>query len=299
MVLFTSVRPLERAENLKSVYDAYDGDKEFVQRSNGKPIPEMHSGKYRLVVTDGTIEESPGKYLWINHGMGAGKKVGLQHPTYPFHRSDLVTCAIASSEQMVPHIANVLGISESQVIPLGMPRTDAYFKKRKRSHDKKQYLYTPTFREYRDWIPDFDLIDSHLTDDEEFIVKPHMVTKRLLARNRVHVVERSSDIPSTDSLVDADVVITDFSSIVFDAMVLRKPIALFAKDRFRYLNTRGMYCTYPAMYSDCFCDNEEDMVQQLRQVQWTDHMEELREYYAGACDGHSVDRCVQFIKDML
>ncbi len=299
MVLFTSVRPLERAENLKSVYDAYDGDKEFVQRSDGKPIPGMNSGKYRLVVTDGTIEESPGKYLWINHGMGAGKTVGLQHPTYPFHRSDLVTCAIASSEQMVPHIANVLGISESQVIPLGMPRTDAYFVKRKKKHDKKQYLYAPTFHGYRDWIPDFNLIDYSLTDDEEFIVKPHMVTKYLPVGERYHVVERSSDIPSTDSLVDADVLVTDFSSIMFDAMVLRKPIVLFAKDRYRYLETRGMYCTYPAMYSDCFCDDETDLVQNLRQVQWTPHMEELRDYYAGACDGHSVERCIQLIKDML
>ena len=299
MVLFTSVRPLDRAENLKSVYDAYDGDKEFVQRSDGKPIPGMNSGKYRLVVTDCTIEESPGKYLWINHGMGAGKCVGLQHPTYPFHRSDLVTYAIASSEQMVPHIANVLGISESQVIPLGMPRTDAYFKKRKKKHDKKQYLYAPTFHGYRDWIPDFDLIDYGLTDNEEFIVKPHMVTKYLPVGERYHVVERSSGIPSTDSLVDADVLVTDFSSIMFDAMVLRKPIVLFAKDRNRYLETRGMYCTYPAMYSDCFCDDETDLVQNLRQVQWTPHMEELRDYYAGACDGHSVERCIQLIKDML
>ena len=299
MVLFTSVRPLERAENLKSVYDAFDGDKEFVQRRHDKPIDGMHSGRYSLMVTDGLIEDSPGKYIWVGHGMGAGKTIGLQHPVVPFKASNLVTYAIASSMETIPVVAGFCGIPEDRVIPLGMPRTDAYFKKRKKSHDKKQYLYTPTFRGYRDWIPDFDLIDSGLTGDEEFIVKPHMVTKHLPIGERLHVVERSSDIPSTDSLVDADVVITDFSSIMFDAMVLRKPIALFAKDRDKYQSVRGMYCPYPAFYSDCFSDNEVDLVRNLREVKWTPHMEELREYHAGACDGHSVERCVQLIKDTL
>ena len=299
MVLFTSVRPLERAENLKSVYDAYDGDKEFIKRIDGIPIPGIHSGKYRLVVTDCTIEESPGKYLWINHGMGAGKKVGLQHPTYPFHRSDLVTNAIASSEQMVPHVANVLGISESQVIPLGMPRTDAYFKLKKKESDKKQYLYVPTFRGYKGWTPEFGTISAGLTDDEEFIVKPHMVTRHLLDKERNHVIERSSNLPSTESLVNADVVITDFSSIMFDAMVLRKPVVLFAKDRFKYMRLRGMYYQYPEMYSEYFCDNERDLIKLMRCARWSSRMENLRSFYAGACDGHSTERCVKLIKDML
>ena len=299
MVLFTSVRPLERAENLKAVYDAYDGDKEFVKRTDGKPIPGMHSGKYRLVVTDCTIEESPGKYLWINHGMGAGKKVGLQHPTYPFHRSDLVTNAIASSEQMIPHVARVLGISESQVIPLGMPRTDNYFKLKKKESDRKQYLYVPTFRGYKDWIPEFGTISRGLVDGEEFIVKPHMVTKHLLDKERDHVIERSSDIPSTESLVNADVVITDFSSIMFDAMVLRKPVVLFAKDRFKYMRLRGMYYQYPEEYSDYFCDSENELANLIRNARWTPRMEELRNFYCGACDGHSVERCIELIKGML
>ena len=30
-VLFTSVRPLKRAENIKAVYDKYQGKKEFVR----------------------------------------------------------------------------------------------------------------------------------------------------------------------------------------------------------------------------------------------------------------------------
>jgi len=296
MVLFTSVRPLERAENIKTVYDAYDGPKEFIQRSHNKPIENIE--RFSVMVTDGLLEQSPGKYLWIGHGMGAGKTIGIQHPTAPFKASELVTYAIASSEDIIQTVAGFCGISEDKVIPLGMPRTDAYFKAKKTKSEEKRHLYAPTFRAGY-WHPDFDAVSELLPEGHRFIYKPHMVTGDLYKSSWSNITFASSKETSTQYLVDADTVITDYSSIMFDAMVLRKPIVLFCKDKDEYLKSRGMYCTYPAMYSDCFCDNEEDLVDSLQNVQWTKHMEELREYHAGACDGHSTERCVELIRSMI
>lgn len=298
MILFTSVRPLERAENIKAVYDAYDGDKVFVQRSYSKPIENIE--QYSLMVTDGLVEQSPGKYLWIGHGMGAGKTIGLQHPTAPFHGSELVTYAIASSVDIIPTVAEFCGISQDKVIPLGMPRTDAYFQADKPASDKKHYLYAPTFRGWRGWHPKWDILDSGLFDTEVLTVKPHMVNNAaFLPRKMRHIVEASKDIPSTPFLLETDVLVTDYSSIMFDAYVMRKPVVLFAKDKFRYLRRRGMYCQYPEWYSDFYCDNENDLLHYMRQAKWTPHMEELRRYHAGACDGRSTKRCIELIKDML
>ena len=297
-VLFTSVRPLERAENLKAVYDAYDGDKQYVQREYGKSIDGIHSGKYGLVVTDGLMDESPGKYLWIGHGMGAGKRIGLQHPYAPFRKSDLVTYAIASSVDMVPVVANFCGIPESRVIPLGMPRTDAYFGQEKEDKPYREYLYAPTFRIGR-WAPDWWRLEEYINDDERFIVKPHMVTKTLLQGTWKNITEASADVPSTPYLLRADVVITDYSSIMFDAMVLRKPVVLFAKDRFNYLVDRGMYFPYPERYSKHFYDSEISLMVYARKAVWDDFCEELRQFYTGACDGHSTERTIDLIKSML
>ena len=298
MVLFTSVRPLERAENLKAVYDAYDGEKEYVRTTPGQPIPNLHSGKYSLQVGDELPTETPGKFLFIGHGMGAGKLYGIQRKW--FHHTELIDYAIASSDAMIPYVSKYTGLDAKQIVPLGMPRTDAYFKKQKKPHDKKQYLYVPTFRGYNWWVPDWGSLDRRLNDDEQFIVKPHMVTKTLLP-NKYHgnMIERGSDIPSTDSLVDSDVVITDFSSIMFDAYVLRRPVVLFAKDKFKYLRVRGMYCQYPERYSNYFCDYEDALVNTMRQAKWTPHLEELREFYTGACDGYSTERCIELIRSML
>ncbi len=297
-VLFTSVRPLERAENLKAVYDAYDGEKQYVQRTYNKSIEGIHSGKYRLVVTDGLIDESPGKYLWIGHGMGAGKKIGLQHPYARFRKSELITYAIASSVDMVPVVAKFCGIPESKVIPLGMPRTDAYFGQAPEEKPYKEYLYAPTFRPWK-WIPDWQQLADNIHDDERFIVKPHMVTKTLLQGTWKNIEEASSEVPSTPYLLSADVVITDYSSIMFDAMVLRKPVVLFAKDKFDYLANQGMYFPYPDQYSEHFYDTEMALMVFARRAEWTDFCEERRQFYTGACDGHSTERTIDLIKTIL
>ena len=137
MILFTSQRPLERAENIKAVYDAYDGEKAFARMDPYRQIPDLNSGKYELQVTDELPSATVGKCLFIGHGMGAGKTYGLDQPHRYFNRPDLITCAIASSEDIVPLVANQCGISESQVIPIGMPRTDAYFKKKRKKSGRE------------------------------------------------------------------------------------------------------------------------------------------------------------------
>lgn len=298
MVLFTSVRPLERAENLKAVYDAYDGDKEFVQRKIGESIPGICSGKYRLMVTDGLVEESPGAYLWIGHGMGAGKTVGLQHPTAPFKGSSLITYAIASSPEMIPIVAGFCGIPEERVIPLGMPRTDAYIGADPEEHGGRKHLYAPTFRAGF-WMPDFNVIHRTMPEGHTLTVKLHMVTGDRFRSYWQRISAASSMAPSTPYLIDTDTVITDYSSIMFDAMVLRKPVILFAKDREEYLRDRGMYYPFPEMYSSRFCDDEAELVRFMESAEWDDHAEELRRFYAGACDGHSTERTIDLIRSIL
>ena len=86
---------------------------------------------------------------------------------------------------------------------------------------------------------------------------------------------------------------------MFDALVLRKPVILFAKDKKRYLDTRGMYRKYPEEYSKYFFNTEKEMVECLRYAKWTDFDEELREYQCGACDGHSTKRIIDLIKSEL
>lgn len=293
MVLFTSNRDLERAENLRAVYQAYDGKKKFSKFSD---IEGLHFGKYSLQVTDELPEYTCGKCLFIGHGMGAGKTYGLDQPKPYFKKSSLVTCATASSKSMVKIVAKQIGIDPEQVIPVGMPRTDAYFRHKPEHSQTKTYLYAPTYRG-GDWIPDWNRIKPD--PDELLIVKPHMVTGKLVRQYYRGIREEKSRKPSVKYLMECDVLITDYSSIMFDAFVLRKPVVLFAKDKEFYLSNRGMYFDYPESYSEQFCSKEEELLSTVRKAEWSDRLESLRDFYAGACDGHSTERVVEIIRSMI
>ena len=135
--------------------------------------------------------------------------------------------------------------------------------------------------------------------DELFIVKPHMVTGRILKGHYQQITEHGCNEPSTDDLVQCDVLITDYSSIMFDAYVMRKPVVLFAKDKKSYLKNRGMYRNYPDQYSELFCDTEDKMLGLVRNAEWDEGFEGFRQFYAGACDGESTNRVIDLIRSMI
>lgn len=307
MILFASERSLDRAENIKTVYDRYDGEKQFL-RLHRRDNEGITSGGYKLMVTDECPRSSPGKVLVINHGVNGIKTYGLnmEHPYLTKEECSLLTCALASSKDMVGLVASEYNLDESKVYPYGLPRTDAYLGKKKGDgntflKDKRAYLYAPTYRRpVEGGLPeiDWDLIDSMLTDDEILVVKPHMMTGRILHHDRNHVMEVFNSFTSTPFLIDCDVLITDYSSIMFDAQILGKPVVLFEK-QLGYRDIHGMYMNYPFDYSSKYCTDEVTLVNLLRTAQFDETDIRCRNHVAGACDGHATDRVIELIRSMI
>ena len=294
-VLFASEKELYRAENLKTVYDAYNGDKVFIKWGMHKKIAE----DYDLMVTDAYPTYAPKKCIHINHAMGAGKLIGLDQADTIFKNPKLLTYMITSSEDMIPIIAKQCGLPKSKIIPTGLPRSDAYFRNIP-DRPTNTHLYAPTFRMRANWYPNVDKIASHLPVSYKLIVKPHIYTGDKVFHtkwNNVPVV--SCNEPTTPCLKYADTVVTDFSSIMFDAMVMRKPVILFAKDTNEYLSDRGMYMPYPEKYSPYYCEDEKELCKLIGEAKWNDDLEELRSFYAGSCDGHSTERVIDLIRSLL
>lgn len=309
MVLFTSNRPLNRAENIKAVYDCYDGEKDFIQTDPLHYNPALASKKYKVRVTDEFVWLSQGKTIMIGHGISGGKSYGLDQPR-AYHRREngrFITYAISTSEAMNDLVARQCGVAISSVLALGMPRTDAYIGRRKGDGrtllaDKRSYLFAPTWRNSNEpKAPeiDYDILDKILTDDEIFAVKPHMITGNVLKKHYRHIVEISSEEPSTPYLIDCDVLITDYSSIMLDAHVLDKPVVIFEKEK-GYVEKRGLYLKYPEEYASRYCTNEKDLIFQLRTAFEPGEADiKCKMITASACDGHSSERVVKLIKGML
>ena len=309
-VLFASAQRLERAEDIKPIWDAYSGEKRYAMLSPWRTNDEIENGDYDLLVTDEYPSESKAPVIMVGHGISGGKTSGLDQPFPYFTRENakLLTWVITSSKWMVDITARRSGVDTSKVLAYGMPKTDTFIGKKKGDGGtgltaKRIYLYVPTYRTWEegpDPEVDYELIDRLLTDDELFVVKHHMATGDKDIHNLKHIMQISSDEPSTPYVIDCDVLITDYSSIMMDAHILQKPVILFAKDKDKYLKVRGMYRPYPSGYASRFTDDEKDLVQMMRAAKGQ-RQEDIRCRWvcAGACDGYSTERIIKLIEGML
>ena len=302
-MLFASCKPLRRAENIKALYDAWDGEKTFVQMSPWRRHPEIASGNHSVLVTDECPAESPGQVVMVGHGFVGCKLGGLDqpHPYITKEDSKLLTYVICGSEESIPLTAKMFGVNESQVLPLGKPRTDIYFTNPKTKYFdyKRVYLYAPTYRAREETpLPKINwyAIDGNLTDNEVLIVKPHMMDGKQLKREYLHIIEVPSSEPSAQYLLEADVLITDYSSIMVDALLLNTPVVLFEMAK-GYLDTRGMYYKYPDEYSSRYCTDELNLIRTIRKANVLQSADIVfRDRVACACDGHSTERIIELLE---
>ena len=309
MVLFTSCRTLKEAANLRAVYEAYKGSKAFEVMSP-RSDNMRHLLDYDLLVTDEIPKYSKAPVIMICHGASAGKSYGLDQP-YPYvsrEHTKLLTYVLSTSEETIPFVASWAGCEESKVLPLGMPRMDVYEGKKKGDGGtflkdyRRAYLYCPTYRSREEGpLPEINwqYIECHLEEDEVFVVKVHPLSPAPALGAYRNIIAVPASEPSGPYLMDCDVLITDFSSIMFDAHVLRKPVVLFEKDWQRYKEARGMSLKYPEMYSTYHCEREDILMDLLRMAKRTSHDEEIRRFVCGACDGHSTERVIKLIDSCL
>ena len=310
-VLFSSARPLGRCENITALYNTYDGAKKFITHKEFKNNPKWIAEDYDLMVDDDFGIGSKAPVLMISHGI-ISKTYGLTQPGAYLKQSDAnkLLYAISSSDSDIVRkiTAKEYGLPVDRILPYGMPRFDALVGKKKGdgntvlSRYKKAYLYCPTFR---DWVKgrkpeiDFEFIDRNLNDNEVFAVKMHMVTGLVDIGHYHHVIQLSPDEPTTPYLIDCDVLVTDFSSIVFDGHFLNKPVILFAKDTASYLKERGMCMSYPEDYASNYTENEAELVRLLQKREVTTKDVEIRERMTNGCDGYSSERIALLIRETL
>ena len=310
-VLFVTVlgKSLDRCENLKAIYDAYQGEKKFISTHDINYIPEVKSGKYDLQVIDAFPTVSPGRTIMIWHSIQGGKYIGLDEKKSYYRKeyADLIDRIVAAGCGGIDMFNQCTGVPRNRILDLGMPRTDRYKRKRKGDGhtefaDKRMYLFAPTFRNFRETpFPsiDWQKIDNALTDYEVFVVKCHPYGNYAFDIGRCkHIKEVPAMEPSANYLYDCDVLITDYSSIMFDAYLLKKPVVLFEKN-VGYTSTRGMYLKYPDQYCSRYARTEDELIEQIKFANGLRTAEKrCIEYVADACDGHSCERICELIEEM-
>ncbi len=340
VLFYTTRSDGELRDNIKCVYDALDLPRKskpvFAHiPPHGKFIkPRLYYLMFtcKVIVADDYMRylrnkklREGQKVLQLWHAEGAFKKFGLDAPSHLTKREEQknhsqYTAVAVSSESCRDHYAGAFGIDKGRCLAIGTPRTDLLIsgdaKEKMRadilgkipllSERKRIYLYCPTFRDVgekhvaADVGIDWKTLDYALEEDELFIIRNHpLIDYKTEVHGLSNVIDCSNE--STLQLLTAcSVLVTDYSSVIFDAALLKKPMVFFCPDIKRY--ERGFYLNYPEDLPGEAVMKVDDLLPAVRRANENPPVEKLEAFIdeqMGACDGHSTERVVDLIKSWL
>lgn len=256
--------------------------------------------------------------LW--HAMGAFKKFGYcrttAEPGSLTHKN--YTEAIVSSPELSRIYADSFGISVDKIKPVGTPRTDVFFdddyvvSAKKRLYDrapelqnKKVCLFAPTFRgqnvndaHYPKEFMDLQKLSAALGDDWAIIVKLHPFVKdKLNVFDNPNVYDFSDEREINDILFITDVLVTDYSSVIFENAIIGNSAVLYAPDYEEYNSSRGFYFDYRDYSCGSIVTDQSELADAVKTAtNNNDEYKAFKKKFVSLCDGHS---CERFVKEIL
>lgn len=172
---------------------------------------------------------------------------------------------------------------------------------------RQAVLYAPTHREYQaEYVPMLDLaaLADGLGPDYVVMARLHYLydtDPHLRELHRAGRVRDVADHPSVEELcLAADVLVTDYSSIMFDYAVLDRPIVIHAPDWDEYRARRGTYFDVMAEAPGVVTTTEQGLVEAFRSgaVRGEDARRARASFRARFCsldDGRAAERVVRRI----
>jgi len=166
---------------------------------------------------------------------------------------------------------------------------------------RKAVLYTPTHREYQEeYVPTLDLaaLAEGLGEDWLVLARAHYFYGDVDQMRSLHEAGRLMDVsghPSIEELcIAADVLVTDYSSIMFDYAVLDRPIVIHAPDWDEYRDRRGTYFDLMEERPGPVATSEAELVEVLRSGEFAAaERAHFRARFSYLDDGHAAERVVR------
>ena len=232
-----------------------------------------HLSRAGFLITDTTF---PGRYikkegqviLNVWHGTPL-KRMGQDNPSERHDTGNVMRNLLMSDYLVFPNLYmeekmagayNLTELYQGTVLHEGYPRNAVFFDGDRGLKLKEALgyggcqlsLYMPTFRgtsasvkedEYIAQIRDYlSRLDHLLQDNQILLVKLHPFVQNLLPVDSYHHIRSfPSEYDTYEVLNACDVLITDYSSVLYDYANTGRKIILFAYDKEEYLRERGMY----------------------------------------------------------
>lgn len=268
--------------------------------------------------------------LW--HACGAFKMFGLSdigkvkhlEQSTKNHRS--YSAALVSGKQMVPFYSEAFGIAKNHVFPLGVPRTDVFFDDaykqqiRRKLYDKypqlegkKVILFAPTFRGSGNkdaYYPrerfDVNSFMANLPEDTMLLIKNHPFVKDKFSydiKYRNSILDMTGVENINDLLFITSVLITDYSSSVFEAALLQIPMLFYVFDLEEYIRTRDFYFDFSSFAPGNMVRTQEELEKETNALMTkendnADRLEEFCEYFMDGIDGNCTKKIIKLLYEL-
>lgn len=266
---------------VKPNYHKITESSDFIKKKSILSIYHYLTSKYIVSTHNEMVGTSAKNQIYISlwHGMPFKKICYLGDVDY-IGMEDYPAKRICTSEIMRSIISASFHEKANNVYITGQPRNDLLYQEypinniiNNIPHQKKVIYYIPTFREninnqkYSDGegikdnnflrVPDFDinLLDQFLEDigyililklhpyEEEYFNEIQTLSNNIFNIKSSVFLENNIDI--NQILGQSDCLITDYSSVYFDYLILNKPIIFLTPDIQKYKEKRGGFTLEP------------------------------------------------------
>lgn len=264
------------------------------------------------------------KVIQLWHGTGTIKKFGQSVNTGKIAKlekkaNQTITHLVVNSELSKRQSIEAFGISEDKIKLLGLPRTDLFFNDAKKAQvlerfyecypdlkNKKILLYAPTFRDNEVLNPKVELDINLMLDglDEEYVLAlklhpfvAHAFNLNTNIKYQDRVVNLSNYKDINGLMLAAELLITDYSSIIFEYCLLNKPMIFYAYDLDAFSeNGRGFYEKYEEYVPGVIVKTTEELVKQIQKGNYDiAKIKRFTQENYQNLDGKATDRVVQQI----
>ncbi|PAV06300.1 CDP-glycerol glycerophosphotransferase family protein [Methanobacterium bryantii] len=258
--------------------------------------------------------------LW--HGTGAIKKFGLDYEEGWVKKLAVTTNKntthfIVGSSWMKEVYKTAFGAEEDKIFNTGCPRTDIFFSKaalqEKRDEffssypelsGKKIVLYAPTFRDdeyHADKIRihlDIDELMSNLDDNYVLFLRLHpriadnINLDEYTGQDQNRVFDFSSYDKLNTLLICCDIMITDYSSIIYEYAIMEKPMIFYSYDLSEFEKSgRGFYEDYKTAVPGPVVFNTEQIADIIKNYPADEYnINKFLDIYLENCNGNSRKR---------
>ena len=262
--------------------------------------------------------------ILFEHGMVAIKRISTdvvqKEHVFVTGFCEQYDMVFVEGKKEIPILAKVRKLSENNFYATGLPRNDdlvgyapdeiAIIKEKFGiPQTKKVILYAPTFRDYckaKDGrsalqLPiDFKKWENLLGNEYVLLITAHYeVAKFLDTLPKNNFVFNAFGYPRVNDLLKvADILISDYSSIVFDYSILERPILCYGYDYDQFMKVRGTYEDITKLFYDGVIRDEDTLLHTISNINYEEHCLYTKKYIKEeflASYGNAAEKAVELI----